>query len=488
MTDVNTANTNDTPPPPSEPVGTPIEDRITNPIEGGSDEERVRESVRALNEKRQRERESSAVSDAFAEQNPDITALHYEGRHHKTKSLKEVSDDVTAYHRMQKPDARLAIERFGGDPEQVAKVARDPAFGEAYGLTPQEAAEWARSGQMPPTKIGVFDEKRGLRDRIADHENIYDRPRDELFKNAHAATKQQGNFREALTAELTRQELALQEAEALALNQQQQQTAPAEQATPQPTEQAAPTQQPQADPLAAERQRLAFEAQLHAAQRQVSYDELKAQTTAEEIVRAYPELQNQAAIEETYRRNPARFAELQRAAQALQQCQQQFIQANQARQVREAQLKAHEQQHVRQVYADFSKQQDELFSRSAPEMKDARQRYELVQGTKATLKNTGFTDDEVAEAWHGYSGIPLRDHRVQQILRKAALFDKMHANARNIANNRAPLPQVLRPGTARPRGADGAEDIARLERQLADAKGDKAIRIAAALTRARRAL
>jgi hypothetical protein len=102
--------------------------------------------------------------------------------------------------------------------------------------------------------------------------------------------------------------------------------------------------------------------------------------------------------------------------------------------------------------------------------------------TRQAMLNAGVPDARINELWR--SGA-LRGLETQQILAKAGLYEMQQARLqerRNELNSKkAPLPEVQRPGVARPRGRDS--DV---ERQLEEASGDRAVKLAARLTRAKR--
>jgi len=100
------------------------------------------------------------------------------------------------------------------------------------------------------------------------------------------------------------------------------------------------------------------------------------------------------------------------------------------------------------------------------------------------LKDVGFSDDEVTAAWAGKTGVPLRDYRVQMLLADGARWRMAQAKANQVT--KAPIPEVLRPGTFRPRGAGNEEQISRIQRELEGAKGDRALRLATRLHQLRR--
>jgi hypothetical protein len=326
---------------------------VDNPIEGGSDEERVRASVRELN--KQREWESGiGGDDPFAEQRAPVLERKYDGRDRSSKSLRETTSDISNAHRMEKVDTHLAVHHFGGDPEAVLERVKDPAFIRQMQptWTRAEAEHFARTGEQPPMPIGVADEHRGIANPLRDHEPILGRPAHEAL-NLREATRQTGNYRELLAFEMSRQQMADMEAANLAIEQQQAKPQEAAKPVAEQAPQPAPQQPPRTDLLQAERQRLTWEAQAHAALRQSSVQELQAVASAEQIVAAFPELKSEAAIRDTYARNPQRFQQLQQAAQALTNCQQQFARANEARSVREAQLQQAENAHINAVYRHY---------------------------------------------------------------------------------------------------------------------------------------
>jgi hypothetical protein len=207
-------------------------------------------------------------------------------------------------------------------------------------------------------------------------------------------------------------------------------------------------------------------------------------STAEQIIAAFPELNNEAAIRDAYARNPQRFQQLQGAAQALQNCQAQYQRANEVRSVREAQLQQAEAAHINAVYRQYSRVNDDAFAARTPEMQNPAKAQELRAATRQMMLDVGFSEDEIQTAWAGRTGVPLRDYRVQQLLADGARWRMAQAKARNVT--KASVPPVQRPGVVRPRGADSEGDIGRLERELATATGDRAIKLGTKLHQARR--
>ena len=159
---------------------------------------------------------------------------------------------------------------------------------------------------------------------------------------------------------------------------------------------------------------------------------------------------------------------------------QQEMQAAQARQLQDKAEK----------FRDYAVREDEAFTSAVPEAKDAKAFEKLQTGAVGVLKDLGFTDQELAEGWSGLREFSLRDHRFQRLIREAYLNRENEraksVAARSIAEKKAPAPRVQRPGTAQPANASLQARIAKLQEQLADARGLAATRIATELWRAQR--
>jgi hypothetical protein len=497
--------TNTAPPSDDTPlVGTPIEDRISNPIEGESVEARVRASVDALNEKRQREWESGQGSDdlgtveepTIARQKAPLVEVRlqrgYKPAATAYSGLKEVTASVSDAHMLQKPWAQ-SMMRDGYSAEQVLTLAKDAEFLRrvAPETTPGDREYFARTGDEPARKPTLHTARAGggVREPLRDDVPILEMPKHNEL-NLREATREKIAGKEHEAAELSRQELARQEAEYLAL---QQQLAPVAQAQAQPV--AAATEQPQRpDPVEVERAQLAAAQQYYAIAATATEAERHAagQINAwrDAFNKAYPEANNPNAIEELRRTNVQRFGAMQRDAQRAGQnidvWMQRGAQATAQRQAVEQHVAQQQNAEVRARWHAYKDQQDALAAKYVPELADATKTAPLRQATREMLRERGFDDRELAHVWDGHGGVSIRDARVQAVIADAARWRMAQANAKNISNNRAPVPPVLRPGTARPRGADNEADIARLERQLESATGNKAVRIATRLTQLRR--
>jgi hypothetical protein len=489
-----TDTTNETASPSTDSDAPNVFDRIDAPIKGSGDEDTIRESVKALNEKRQRDWEQGAISDdAFAEQNAPVLERKYP-KGHGAKSLKQASEDLSDAHRDEKPEAVWAAARHGVEPAQMRQYSKDPEW--VAKMRPDwnaaEVSEYVRTGAMPPTKIGLVTDK-GLRIPLRDDQPAFELPANSAL-NLRDAAREVRQFRiaaaeaqEALLAELTAQSEQPEQGE--------QQTAVEQQSTPQPTTQqtqAEPQQQP--DPVEVERVQLAQAAQVYQmaaaateAERRCS-DQINAWQTA--FTKSYPESAHPAAVEEVRVKNPARFAKMQadaaRAKQHIDNFMRAGAEATAIRQANENALAQHQHAQTRAAWHSFKSEQDKIAAQRIPELADVTKAGALRQATHQMLRDVGFANEDVSAAWDGQTGFSLRDGRVQVVLADAARYRQMMANKNAIAEKRVQPPPVQKPGTYRPRGADGEADIARLQRELDGATGNRALHIATRLTQARR--
>jgi hypothetical protein len=137
-------------------------------------------------------------------------------------------------------------------------------------------------------------------------------------------------------------------------------------------------------------------------------------------------------------------------------------------------------------FAEFAKREDSLFVEKAPEMTDAAKAAKLQSSALNALKDMGFSDQELAQSWHGERDISLRDHRVQLLVRDALLWREAQQKAKTAVTR--PVPPVQRPGVAPHKGAAREAEFSNLSQQLDKATSDyQGVRIGAQLLAARRA-
>jgi hypothetical protein len=269
---------------------------------------------------------------------------------------------------------------------------------------------------------------------------------------------------------------AAQHAEAEAQAQQAQQPT----AQPQP-------QQPD-DPVQTERQQLAAERRQITHIRQMdgveaswrlAYD----QVCAEEA-REFPGLPQATAadVEQLKIQDPARFQKLAQYEATKRDRAQKIAALTQQRGAREQQ----QAQINAQQRAAARAEQDAAFERLAAQHIEGweRNHAEVRAQAKKTLVNAGLSEAQIQHLWSGdHDGIDVHSSVLQLVLAKAAQWDLATQKAHQA--RQAPVPPVMRPGTYRA-PSDGADSVRELQARLNRASGREALRIATALTKAKR--
>jgi hypothetical protein len=185
----------------------------------------------------------------------------------------------------------------------------------------------------------------------------------------------------------------------------------------------------------------------------------------------FADLKTPADVERLGRENPERYRKWSLQETRISEL---------SREIRQAQGRRMAEQQRRS--AEFAKRQDELFKERVPEMADPVEVAQLQSAALAVLKQHGFDDAELAASWHGQKEWPLRDHRIQLLVRDAIRWRQAQAKAKAAAAKS--LPPVQRPGASQSKAAARDEIIQNLSKRL-DASGS--LKDAAALLRARRA-
>ena len=144
------------------------------------------------------------------------------------------------------------------------------------------------------------------------------------------------------------------------------------------------------------------------------------------------------------------------------------------RQAQEAQAK----------FAKFAEEQDKAFIAEVPEFADKEKAAELQSAAMKTLRNIGFTEDELTKHWNSMSSLSLREKKVQVLVQKATRWD-MAQEAKKTVTAKKDLPPVQRPGVAR-QGDSKLAQIQTIQKQLNNATGMAALRLATQLTKLQR--
>jgi hypothetical protein len=132
----------------------------------------------------------------------------------------------------------------------------------------------------------------------------------------------------------------------------------------------------------------------------------------------------------------------------------------------------------------FAQREGERLVEKVPEMADDGERTQMRTATASLLAELGFDSEEVKELVRGDRALSFHDHRVQMLLRDAIRLRDAQEGPRDV--HARPVPLVQKPGAALPRGAARDAHIQNLSKQLDNAHGMEALRLAAKLTAERR--
>lgn len=152
-----------------------------------------------------------------------------------------------------------------------------------------------------------------------------------------------------------------------------------------------------------------------------------------------------------------------------------------------AQALQRQEQQRQTDFQKFAREQDALLIEKVPEMSDSKKAAELRDSAMKLLTDElGFDRDELGRAYNQRGDFSLRDHRVQQIILKAALWQEAQEKRKSIPQHAKPVPPVVRPGTPPDKGAARVANVQNLINTLQQSRGVNAARAAAELMRARR--
>jgi hypothetical protein len=153
-----------------------------------------------------------------------------------------------------------------------------------------------------------------------------------------------------------------------------------------------------------------------------------------------------------------------------------------SQELRAAQERQAQEQHGK--FAEFAKREDDAFLEKAPEFADKDKAAKLQGAAIETLRDLGFSEDELGRLWNGQDRLSLRDHRLQLLIRDGVKYREGQEAAKKIVAK--PLPPVQRPGAAQPKGAHLQSQHAALTAKLPKAKGLDGVRIASEIRRLER--
>jgi hypothetical protein len=131
---------------------------------------------------------------------------------------------------------------------------------------------------------------------------------------------------------------------------------------------------------------------------------------------------------------------------------------------------------------NFTKAEDAKFLEHVPDYADPVKAAKLQGEALDTLKDIGFSDDELDDYWQARKPLLARDHRVQRLIHEAAQYRAAKRAA--VAAKAKPQTPVTRPGVAPAKGEAKAAAVQELQQKLVRTGN---VSDAVALLKARRA-
>jgi hypothetical protein len=171
------------------------------------------------------------------------------------------------------------------------------------------------------------------------------------------------------------------------------------------------------------------------------------ETVTSEFQRAFPDVTDEASLHALAVSDPQRYAA---AVQVI----------NQARSAANAyhQYQAHAEKERGATFSSWGQLQDITFSQKHPELNDPKTKTAVSDATFKVLSDLGLNRDDLSNLWNGTASLSIRDHRVQEVLLKAARYDMAVSSAKKA---RPALPPVQRPGTRSVRDTLVPHDVER---------------------------
>jgi len=117
-------------------------------------------------------------------------------------------------------------------------------------------------------------------------------------------------------------------------------------------------------------------------------------------------------------------------------------------------------------WQDFIGQENAKARELIPELSDPKKGPELERRAAARLSEIGFKDEELNALAAGKQKLGVYDHRIQVLINDSLKLAELQHSKDQIQAKLAKLPQVQRPGVARPAGQQDAENIKALEDRL----------------------
>jgi hypothetical protein len=187
----------------------------------------------------------------------------------------------------------------------------------------------------------------------------------------------------------------------------------------------------------------------------------------------FPDIKSWADVQKLAADDPFRYSQWQAKQAQLNAMKQEQSRAGQLRQME-----------IQQAWTQFAQAQDKAFAEKAPEITDPAKATKLRESAVSVLRDTGFSDQELDDAWKRGSPLSLRDHRLQLLILDAVKYRDAKATAAKALPK--PIPPVQKPGTAPDKGAQVTARIGAAAEKLKTARGNDAIEAAAEMLRMQR--
>jgi hypothetical protein len=138
----------------------------------------------------------------------------------------------------------------------------------------------------------------------------------------------------------------------------------------------------------------------------------------------------------------------------------------------------------------FIDSENQKLIEKVPEFSDQEKHIKARVQAASTLKEIGYSEDELQMLANGQVGLNIHDHRTQMIIHDAIRYREMKSQqkvaAETVQEKLKGVPPVQRPGVPQGRNAGRDAEVKNLNQQLDKASGMKAYRLAAQLAAARR--
>jgi hypothetical protein len=230
---------------------------------------------------------------------------------------------------------------------------------------------------------------------------------------------------------------------------------------------------------AAEQRKAAEAERVKAEQVRVEYEKAYpalVQALNQQMMGEFNDIQSMADVEKLSREDPFRFAQWQASRMKLEAAHQEQKNAEERR-TKEAEA----------AWKEYVAKSNAAFIEKVPELADPEKLSSATKEVAKYLREIGLTDQEMQAGVAGKLGFALVDPRLQTLMWEAYQYRSAKAKAKAVTQKPVPPVSVQKPGVSRAPSNGADERIQALTKQLDNASGNKAMRLAAQIVAARRA-